>query len=262
VKSYEIHRSTKAGFTGDDSTRIAVVSADSTVKGSAAYGHVPMDYRMGDYDHIMAQDDTVAPSTTYHYRVRAVDTAGQKGPFSSEASVHTKAPAPPGPKASASSVYAPEYGPDNAVDGNPDPYAAWISAPYGGGTRAEPRDAWLIVELPGKLSIRGVRIVGDARAEIPLQKAFRIDVREAGGAWRTTGEAKGAAEKSVRVEWPEAVETDAVRFFVPAADLRGRTARTWTESCACASWSSPSKTAGRARCRTCRRGEGQGSPQK
>ena len=31
-----------------------------------------------------------------------------------------------------------EYSP--CIDGDPDPYAAWISKPYGGGTREAPRD--------------------------------------------------------------------------------------------------------------------------
>jgi chitodextrinase len=52
-------------------------------------------------DHLKFQDDTVQPGTTYYYRVRAVDTAGQRGPFSLEASVRTKPAAAPGEKVTA-----------------------------------------------------------------------------------------------------------------------------------------------------------------
>src|ERR1019366_7801158 len=75
VRRYEIHRSTMAWFKPDDSTRIGVADADTVVKGSTVYGHVPMDHRMGDYDHIMFQDDAVQPATAYYYRVCAVNTA-------------------------------------------------------------------------------------------------------------------------------------------------------------------------------------------
>jgi chitodextrinase len=49
----------------------------------------------------MFQDDTVQPGTTYCYRVRAVDTAGQRGPLSVESSVRTNPAAAPGEKVTA-----------------------------------------------------------------------------------------------------------------------------------------------------------------
>ena len=48
---------------------------------------------------------------------------------------------------SAQSVYAPEYGVELAIDGSPDPYQAWISRPYGGGTTDAPQDVWWQIEL-------------------------------------------------------------------------------------------------------------------
>jgi len=92
VQTYEIHRSILPGFQPSDRTRIALVDANAMVKGSRAYGHVPIDHRVGDYDHQMFEDDDVQPLTTYYYQVRAVDTAGQPGPFSTEASAHTGPP--------------------------------------------------------------------------------------------------------------------------------------------------------------------------
>jgi hypothetical protein len=90
VHLYEIHRSNQPAFEIDASTRVGVADANGIVKGSNEYGHVPIDHRMNEYDHMMWQDDTVRPSSTYYYRVCAVDNAGQRGPCSAVASVRTK----------------------------------------------------------------------------------------------------------------------------------------------------------------------------
>ena len=220
VRRYEVHRSTRAGFEPDVSTRIGIADADAVVKGSTVYGHVPMDHRQGDYDHMMFQDNTVQPATAYYYRVCAVDTAGQQGPFSLEAAVLTKAaPAVVG-KVTAQSVYAPEYAPENAIDGDPDPFAAWISKAYGGGTKDKPLDVWWAFEFRAgkKLQLRGVKIIGDDRPVIPLQRNLKVQVRDGGG-WQTVGELKDATARTVTVDFPQVVTTDALRVFVPAGDL-------------------------------------------
>jgi hypothetical protein len=90
VHLYEIHRSNKPAFEIDPSTRVGVADANGIVKGSKDYGAVPIDHHLGDYDHMMYQDNAVKPSTTYYYRVCAVDNAGQRGPCSAAASVRTK----------------------------------------------------------------------------------------------------------------------------------------------------------------------------
>jgi hypothetical protein len=220
VRRYEIHRSTRAGFTPDTSTRIGVADADAAIKGSMVYGHVPTDHPAGDCDHMMFQDDGVQPATTYYYRVCAMDTAGQRGPFSLEAAVRTKASPAAGVKVTAQSVYAPEYEPENAIDGDPDPFAAWISKPYGGGTKDKPLDTWWAIEFPAGNQVRfkGVKIVGDDRDIIPLQRNLKVQVRE-GADWKTAGELKDATTRTVTVDFPQTITAAGLRIFVPAADL-------------------------------------------
>jgi chitodextrinase len=220
VRRYEIHRSTRAGFEPDASTRIGVTDADAAVKASPVYGHVPIEHRQGDYDHMMFQDDAVQPATAYYYRVCAVDTAGQHGPFSLEATVRAKAPAAAAGNVTAQSVYAPEYAPENAIDGDPDPFAAWISKPYGGGTKDQPLDVWWAIEFPtgGTVRLKGVKIVGDDRDIIPLQRNLKVQVRE-GPSWKTVGELKDATARTVTVDFPQPVAVAGLRVLVPAADL-------------------------------------------
>jgi len=72
----------------DDSTQIGEVRSDFVDDGWK--GHRAQDpYPVKDYDHAIFADKAVEPDTTYYYRVCAIDAAGQKGPFSSEASVKT-----------------------------------------------------------------------------------------------------------------------------------------------------------------------------
>ena len=218
VKTYEIHRSNQPAFQPSDTTRIGSVDTAAIIKGSSAYGHVPIDYRAGDYDHLMYEDSDVQPHTPYYYRVRAVDTAGQPGPFSAEASVRTGAAPPPPIKATASSVYAPEYGPTGAVDGSLDPLTGWVSQPYGGGTKAAPKDTWIEVELSHPLQLSGVIVVGDDRREIPLQKRLRVDIRDASG-WKPAAEVANATSKTIPCRWDKPRIAEAIRVYVPAPDL-------------------------------------------
>ena len=227
VRRYEVHRSTAPGFLPVAGTRIAVVDADAVLQGGHEYGQSPIAYQLREFDHQMYFDRDVQPATTYFYRVAAVDTAGQTGPFSDEVSVTTKGPDPLAALArsiTAQSVYAPEYGPELAVDGSTDPSAAWISRPYGGGTKQKPLDTWWQIEFVQKpLVIRGVKIVGDERPGMPHQENLQIQVRK-GGKWSTLGTVRNARGNTARVDFPEVVSGEALRVFVPAADLPRSTA--------------------------------------
>jgi hypothetical protein len=222
VVGYEIHRSTARGFTPDNSTLLDTLDANAIIPGSPAYGHTPVDRRMKEFDHLMYQDDGAAGSSEYFYRVRAVNSAGRKGPFSNEASVKLSDRAPQinwTRRITAQSIYAPEYGKLLAIDGSPDPYRAWISRPYGGGTKENPRDAFWAIEFPGKtLTLKGVRIVGDHRDVIPLQKNMQVQLQRA-GKWETAAEIRDAAEKDITAQFKQPLECTGIRILVPAADL-------------------------------------------
>ena len=219
IAGYEIHRSTERGFAPTGATLIGRVNSTDAIPGSATYGHTVIDYAVKDFDHAMFADTNVTADTTYFYQVRAVDNAGQAGPASVVAMARTKALLPASPlKVSASSVYAPEYGPEAAVDGDPDPLTAWVAKPFGGGTREAPADTWWVVEFPRRIALSGVTVVGDARPEIPIQRRLRVEYRE-GSHWRVAAEVQDATEKTLRCRWPSPLQTDALRLFVPAADL-------------------------------------------
>ena len=74
------------------------------------------------------------------------------------------------------------------------------------------------VSRASKRQIRGLKIVGDHREVIPLQKALQVQVRREGG-WKTVADVRDAPDKDIRVIFRQPVSTDAVRIFVPAADL-------------------------------------------
>jgi hypothetical protein len=107
-----------------------------------------------------------------------------------------------------------------AIDGDADPYRAWISKPYGGGTKDKPCDVTWEIAFPATktLVIKGVRIVGDHRDIIPLQKNLQVQLRQQ-GVWKTVATVRDAAQKDICATWPQPVEAGGVRIVVPAADL-------------------------------------------
>jgi hypothetical protein len=215
IVQYEIHRGLHSGFAAGPETRVCVLNSNDSPPPTGGNGDLLMKYQNKDYDHATIADMSVNPGTVYYYKVRAVDAAGQPGAFSVEAAVRTKE-APP--RATAQSC-ASGFNPALAFDGDPDPYRAWISKQYGGGTKAQPLDVWWAVEFLKKpVTIKGVKIIGDHRDIIPLQKNLQLQVRE-GDVWKTVGELKEATTKDVTITFAQPVTTGALRVFVPDADL-------------------------------------------
>ena len=89
VTHYEIHRGAQAGFSAGKGTLVGVVKSDDIPPRSGGYGENKL-YKVKEYDHATFADKTVQPSTTYYYKVRAVDAAGQTGAFSKEVLISTK----------------------------------------------------------------------------------------------------------------------------------------------------------------------------
>ena len=135
----------------------------------------------------MFQDKTVEPGNTYYYKICAVDAAGQKGAFSEETSVATKIASASSFRTSAQSCYSEEYDPDFACDGETSWEASWVSKAYGGGTKEEPKEVWLSVELPKAISLKGIKVIGDNRPQVAQISTFRIQMR-IDGAWKNVAE--------------------------------------------------------------------------
>ena len=87
-------------------------------------------------------------------------------------------------------------------------------------SKDKPLDVWWAFEFPAgkKLQLKGVKIIGDDRPVIPLQRNLQVQVRDGGG-WKTVGELKDATARTVTVDFSQVVITDALRVLVPAADL-------------------------------------------
>ena len=90
VTRYEIHRGSRPGFAADKGTLVGVVNSDDIPPRSGGYGEQATKYTVKDYDHATFADKAVKPDTTYYYKVRAVDTSGEAGPFSDEVSIRSK----------------------------------------------------------------------------------------------------------------------------------------------------------------------------
>jgi hypothetical protein len=212
VRRYEIHRSTRCGFEPGASTLIGLADADAIVPGARGYGHVLVDHRQGAFDHMMYQDDSVLPRTAYYYRVCAVDDAGQRGPCSEEAEAQTKEYGPPRATARAQSIYAEFNDAAMAVDGAQ--RLVWMSAPFGGGSKTQPNEAWLEVELPRTVRLQGVKLTENVRGPARLPRHVRVEYRD-GAAWMLAGEVDDAEPLGTKLTWPTPIETDALRVHFP-----------------------------------------------
>jgi hypothetical protein len=92
VVKYRLYRSTTSGFVPDNQNLLMSLDVQQTFRHTTPHGFRTVDRQLREYDRQVITDETVAPETTYYYRVCAVDKAGQQGDFSEEASVTTKPP--------------------------------------------------------------------------------------------------------------------------------------------------------------------------
>jgi hypothetical protein len=214
IQSYEIHRSKRCGFSPSSQTLIGLADANAVVKGSHEYGHVPVDHNVREYDHMMYADETVLPSSIYYYRVCAVDAAGQRGPCSDEAEVQTEGYRQTPATAVAQSNWSATFDVEAAIDG--DTGFGWVSAPYGGGSAAAPRDTWLEVRLPRSVKLKGIALVGLSGKGTPPGRVVKVEY-QADRTWRTASGPAAVPTEQTRFTFSNIVETDTLRISTSAA---------------------------------------------
>lgn len=111
----------------------------------------------------------------------------------------------------------PKYQPFLATDGQFDRgFMAWLSEPYGGGTREAPKDVWLMVEMPRKIRVQGAKIIGDER--FAFARNLRVEWRD-GDTWKSAGEIRDSTNRTVTITWSEPVETDTLRVYIEGRDI-------------------------------------------
>ena len=218
VSHYEIHRSTQSGFAANDGTQVGIVKSDDVPVRSGGYGESAILYKNREYDHAMFQDKTVEPGNTYYYKICAVDATGQKGAFSAESVMATKNTPASSVRTSAQSCYSEEYDSDFACDGEASWESSWVSKPYGGGTKEEPKEVWLSVELPKTISLKGIKVIGDNRPQVAQISAFQIQMR-IDGAWKNVAAVKNVkgGESTVVLDTP--VMVDGIKLIFSAGHL-------------------------------------------
>jgi hypothetical protein len=213
IVRYDVHRSTRAGFTPDDTNRMGTVDPNEIIPAKTGYGNPSFETRTGEYDHLMFADLETKANTTYYYRVCAVDAVGQKGPFSEEAAGVT---GPPVTMAEAESCLAlrADSGPEKAIDG--DLGTAWVTAPYGGGTKEKPRFTRISVIFPRKTAIAGVKVLKDPKSMSPaVYHLQRLD----GTDWKFICDLRPSKDGSAGVRLKRTIEVEGIRLQVMAKDL-------------------------------------------
>ncbi|MBN2294645.1 MAG: hypothetical protein JXM70_19610 [Pirellulales bacterium] len=216
IVGYRIHRSTKPHFSPDENTFIGSIELSKEIQYDTLWG-VHMKNRLDEYDRQLFRDETVEPGKTYYYRVCAVDAAGNCGEFSKTAGGRTES-VEMARVVQASSQYSNSYPPYLATDNSKEDVQAWVSAPYGGGTKENPREVWIAFELPRKIKIVGIKKIGDERSIIPIQKNYAIQARIT-DEWQTVKEVRGATSNTNTVIFDEPVETAKLRLHIPVRDL-------------------------------------------
>ena len=127
-----------AGFHPTMRRALAEVDADATIPGSTAYGHVPIEYRMGDYDHMMFLDETWSPRQLPLPRMCSRHGGPTRCVFPGSDRDHASRPTRwrCSPRHLGPVGVCPEYGVELAIDGSPDPHQAWISRPTAAAPKA------------------------------------------------------------------------------------------------------------------------------
>ena len=212
IVRYNVHRSTERGFTPSDANRIGTVDPNEIIPAKTGYGNTPVDCRTGEYDHLMFADLQTKPGTTYFYRVCAIDAVGQKGPFSEEAAGATGTV--PTTVDLESCSFVGDNGPEKAIDG--DPRTAFVSLPYGGGTKEKPRWTQISVMFPRRTTIAGVKIVSGPGALLP--SVYHLQ-RCNNGDWNSIGDIRSPKGESATLRLKAPVELEALRLLVMAKEL-------------------------------------------
>lgn len=127
------------------------------------------------------------------------------------------------PSSLASSEYGGEWGASKAFDGYDDIGSQWVSLPYGGGTKMDPKEVWIGSLLHANIKVSGVIVSGDDRDFMPDFDNFKIYGRNAGklmqmGDLKTNGTYLGK-KNSYKISFPETTELDAIMLYVSPEEL-------------------------------------------
>lgn len=86
VSRYRIYRSRQSGFQPTDDDLIGEINAGQRIRHTTPHGFNTVERSLSEFIQQMYADETAESNVTYHYRVCAVDSAGNRGKFSDEAS--------------------------------------------------------------------------------------------------------------------------------------------------------------------------------
>jgi hypothetical protein len=107
-----------------------------------------------------------------------------------------------------------------AIDGSK--YSQWVSKQYGGQTKENPADVWLGVNLPAETKIRGIAIAGDEREMMPVQKDFKVFIRnntELAELKDLTIEPDSTVKNSYTVNFDKEQSADGIMIYFDKEDL-------------------------------------------
>ena len=112
------------------------------------------------------------------------------------------------------------YGAAMAIDGSAN--SQWVSKQYGGKTRENPADVWLGVNLPDGTKFKGLILVGDEREMMPIQKDFKVFLRDNKTLLEVenpTVTADSTIKNYYKVDFGENKTADGIMIYVNKEDL-------------------------------------------